>query len=116
MWLLPPIAISEFLLVAQLDHLEHAESHDVLMPWTAIFVPLVTGLSLWLLGETICQPCCREEVSDAVGRSFDQMDEENPASQAEAETSPVVAKSTESVEMEAQSVADRTGTTADTTT
>ena len=49
MWLMPPIATSQFMLLAQVTHRDR--NHENLFPWYAVFVPWLIGMALWVLGK-----------------------------------------------------------------
>jgi len=72
-WLMPSVVLTQFLLVANLDHHDHTGT-TYLMPWGGVFAPWLVAISLWFLGETLCYPCCEEVVQPGV--TFTAMDAE----------------------------------------
>jgi len=60
-WLLPPLAIFQFLLMAQLDH--RTQSGELEFAWGTVFAPAFVFLIWCFLAATMCHSCCREDVS-----------------------------------------------------
>merc|ERR1719199_152579 len=57
-WLIPPFAVSQFMLMIRLDELHPWVS------WSAVMIPALVGCVLWLCGETMCQSCCSDDAEE----------------------------------------------------
>lgn len=83
-WLLPPIAISELMLMIEIEHKDKTSQSS--LSWHTIFTPWLFAMFLWLAGETLCYPCCEEkDEGPAFGQMEDMEAQEDEADMEEAQ-------------------------------
>jgi len=81
-YLLPPVGVFQFLLMAQLDHRSTTTEGDY-VPWSVVFAPLLAAFVMYFLSETLCYGCC--DMNEDTDRVLLEEEEEYVVSEEEEE-------------------------------